>query len=541
MFTVNFTTEILPSCCVWSWTLSRSRGCVQQHAIADAMPPKYHLDTFCSFDIEIIRKLAQIRRPLVACARRHFEVMFAKNAFNFYVKRAQVDSPWSGQLEAYSLRFPAGGHARDRYHSRRPQRPINPPHVTNFRQFDTCTAANPSRLETAMATPNPLLVSLDIKATDKVISIKENGNIDSNFVITHLIKQILLENNKLCFVILHNTLGHYHNVGKRLGYDFLKRIEDGSIRTIEPLKEIVEDIGNGKNYLIDDKEHIVKALYTSIKQNVEELTSTTPNRVYLIIDDVSHLLDLGIDLKYIISFITYCLSLVNNDKVSVVVNTHVCSKSDEIICNNLNYVSDVIIEVLPLKTGISREVTGVMSIEKSGNAQIAQFHFKAYDKGIKTFHLGDFTICKLFTPIDHDALELLNGSINKSESVAFQGRQNRRDHRAARSTFPRRKMTPETTPSSSGSDTSKRQTKSAERLMVAVRIRPLRNDEPQRALYAVNKKNVVLEDNDRSDVLRQKRGYDKQYNFDVVFGEDSTQEEVYEVTTNSLVKDVLNG
>jgi hypothetical protein len=243
--------------------------------------------------------------------------------------------------------------------------------------------------ETAMTTPNPLLVSLDIKATDKVISIKENGNIDSNFVITHLIKQILLENNKLCFVILHNTLGHYHNVGKRLGYDFLKRIEDGSIRTIEPLKEIVEDIGNGKNYLIDDKEHIVKALYTSIKQNVEELTSTTSNRVYLIIDDVSHLLDLGIDLKYIISFITYCLSLVNNDKVSVVVNTHVCSKSDEIICNNLNYVSDVIIEVLPLKTGISREVTGVMSIEKSGNAQIAQFHFKAYDKGIKTFHLGE--------------------------------------------------------------------------------------------------------------------------------------------------------
>jgi hypothetical protein len=111
---------------------------------------------------EIIRKLAQIGRPLVACARRHFEVMFAKNAFNFYVKRAQVDSPWSGLLEAYSLRFPAGrsqidshlsrnpastgGHARDRYHSRRPQRPINPPHVSNFRQFDTCTAANPSRL-----------------------------------------------------------------------------------------------------------------------------------------------------------------------------------------------------------------------------------------------------------------------------------------------------------------------------------------------------------------------------------------------------------
>lgn len=50
-------------------------------------------------------------------------------------------------------------------------------------------------------------------------------------------------------------------------------------------------------------------------------------------------------------------------------------------------------------------------------------------------------------------------------------------------------MTPETTPSSSGSDTSKRPLKSSEeRLMVAVRIRPLKSDEPHRALYAVDKK-----------------------------------------------------
>lgn len=50
-------------------------------------------------------------------------------------------------------------------------------------------------------------------------------------------------------------------------------------------------------------------------------------------------------------------------------------------------------------------------------------------------------------------------------------------------------MTPETTPSSSGSDSSRPSLKSAdERLMVAVRIRPLKADEPQRVLYAVNKK-----------------------------------------------------
>ncbi|KAI4456343.1 kinesin-related [Holotrichia oblita] len=99
------------------------------------------------------------------------------------------------------------------------------------------------------------------------------------------------------------------------------------------------------------------------------------------------------------------------------------------------------------------------------------------------------------------------------------------------------------TPTSSDSDTSRKIPKTAdERLMVAVRIRPLKSDEPQRCLYAINKKDVFLEDDsDRNNALRQKRGSDKQYSFDVVFSEDSTQEDVYDVTTSSLVKDVLNG
>lgn len=140
-------------------------------------------------------------------------------------------------------------------------------------------------------------------------------------------------------------------------------------------------------------------------------------------------------------------------------------------------------------------------------------------------------------------------------------------------------MTPQT-PSSSGSDSSVRVgPKSAEeRLMVAVRVRPLKADESGRALHVLNSKvfieiyiyyclfsnlffkspfifvvfsllilfdfvkTVVLEDGvDKNDVLRQKRGSDKQYNFDVAFGEESSQEEVYNITTRPLVQDVMNG
>ncbi|XP_050298947.1 kinesin-like protein KIF19 [Anthonomus grandis grandis] len=103
-------------------------------------------------------------------------------------------------------------------------------------------------------------------------------------------------------------------------------------------------------------------------------------------------------------------------------------------------------------------------------------------------------------------------------------------------------MSPET-PSSSGSDSSRPPPlKGAEeRLMVAVRVRPLKEDEPHRVLYAANSKTVVLEDADKNDAIRQKKGFERQYTFDVVFNETSSQEEVYNTTTNSLVKDVLNG
>ncbi|XP_043282981.1 kinesin-like protein KIF19 [Venturia canescens] len=78
-----------------------------------------------------------------------------------------------------------------------------------------------------------------------------------------------------------------------------------------------------------------------------------------------------------------------------------------------------------------------------------------------------------------------------------------------------------------------------EKLMVAVRIRPLgEGDIGPRALHAINNKMVMLEDSEND---KQKRGIPRQYLYDVVFGEDSNQEGVYENTTRPLVQDVLDG
>ncbi|XP_041978477.1 kinesin-like protein KIF19 isoform X1 [Aricia agestis] len=84
---------------------------------------------------------------------------------------------------------------------------------------------------------------------------------------------------------------------------------------------------------------------------------------------------------------------------------------------------------------------------------------------------------------------------------------------------------------------------SEEKLMVAVRVRPLRADEGARVVHVVSDKMLVLEEESdtRRDVLRQRRLIDKHYVYDRVFNEESTQDEVYEVVCAPLVGDTLNG
>ncbi|XP_050691538.1 kinesin-like protein KIF19 isoform X3 [Eriocheir sinensis] len=87
----------------------------------------------------------------------------------------------------------------------------------------------------------------------------------------------------------------------------------------------------------------------------------------------------------------------------------------------------------------------------------------------------------------------------------------------------------------------------SEHLMVAVRVRPLANEERQRGSYRIveveDDKMLTLlnQETDRNDHLRQKRNKDKQFIFDRLHGESATQKEVYEATTKALVEDVLAG
>lgn len=234
---------------------------------------------------------------------------------------------------------------------------------------------------------NPVLSALKIDIKDKIISVQENSGADSNFILTHLMKQIFYEKNKVCLVSFHNSIEHYQLIGKKLGYDLNEALNKNNLSIIDPLTDIVNCIGLEESYLQDDKEGVVKTLYLNIEKTLNDLLVNDTKLAYLIIDDLSHLADIAIEISEIISFLNYCISLTNNERIAVVLNNHVGTDVDEIISNNLHYVADVHIEISSLKTGRSQDVTGLMSVERS--SQTNQYQYKAFDRGIRTFHPGE--------------------------------------------------------------------------------------------------------------------------------------------------------
>lgn len=239
-----------------------------------------------------------------------------------------------------------------------------------------------------MSPPNALLACLDVSRDDKIVAVIEDGLADANFIVTHLIKDILENNDKLCLVILHNTIGHYHNVLKRLGCDLLKKVEQGYVKVLEPLKTLADNIESGDVLDSNYSGQFINNLFSNISSGLEKLNSTSES-VYLVIDDLSHLFDLTGNLQSVAHFLNQCVNITNDSIFSVIIGVHVSDGNDKIIRNSLAHVCDLMIEVSSLKTGRTRNVTGVIDIHRMRTEKKDTYHYQATEKEIKPFCPGE--------------------------------------------------------------------------------------------------------------------------------------------------------
>lgn len=224
-------------------------------------------------------------------------------------------------------------------------------------------------------------LQLDQKSLkNQFITIEENNTSDASFLLSSVIDLQIKNKCKIIFVLFHNTIGHYHAIGQKLGYNLLALQESGDLVVIDILKSVSTNID-------------LKNLYFDIKKQISDYQS---NEICLILENVSNLLLLDIELKDAYTFIHYMRTLLCEVKnLSIVASLHNFSscKDHNILLNSLKHTSDLVISVSDLKTGKAIDVSGIFTVKwkekdySKWNEQ-SEYHYQLLDRNIKVFAPG---------------------------------------------------------------------------------------------------------------------------------------------------------
>ncbi|XP_033213427.1 elongator complex protein 6 [Belonocnema kinseyi] len=257
----------------------------------------------------------------------------------------------------------------------------------------------------------------------KLTLIEEQHGSDANFLINSFISSSLEKSQGICLVLFHNTFGHYHNIGMKLGYNLNVLRERGQVSVVEPMKLIasnIHDLGHDSvdaaNVDFNEKcpeedlgvpnimkldPTLVRKLFLPLRNQIYELLKHQES-VTVIIDDLSHLFDLRMSLRDVWFFVRYLRSLMEFEQslsISILTHTYKAdpdSCQPDLIAVGLKHISQLIIVVEPLSTGHAKDVSGKMSIRwkidsvrtKYNWPEKASYLFKLLDRQVKVFAPG---------------------------------------------------------------------------------------------------------------------------------------------------------
>lgn len=257
-----------------------------------------------------------------------------------------------------------------------------------------------------------------VDMTNKMILVEEQHGTSANFLLHSVLRHALKNNQAVCLVLCHNTIGHYHNVGMRCGYNLLSLKEKGQVTVLDLMKLVISDIANdvrkdpeGERRMIIPEVgvtghvDVAHRLFAHVREQYEQAAKFNGS-VVLIVEDLNHLLDFGLGVRDTMYFMRYLRSFVSSCPTwQLCVLVHAYREDPQhsdadMVVNALKYMAHLCVTTEPLKTGYSSNASGKLIVHwrvlpaKSMYSLMERTTrlFKLLDWQVKIFELGASSI-----------------------------------------------------------------------------------------------------------------------------------------------------
>ncbi|KAM6967604.1 elongator complex protein 6 [Aplochiton taeniatus] len=235
---------------------------------------------------------------------------------------------------------------------------------------------------------------------------------DASFLIYHYLSFYLREGCKVCFLGLVQSFSHYSAVSQRLGVNLDQARESGQLLFLEGLKESVgvflDKESNPRSSTFDflrDPSVGLRGLYEFIRGSlVKPVPGADPQAwgpPVLLVDDLSVLLSLGLDVGAVIDFSHYCRATVCSELQGSMVVLVRCEaeeesldkESSEMLLKGLTHQCSLTLLAQGLPTGFCKDIHGQVEVCWQGHGEGKQtqrkvFQYKVHDKGASFFAPG---------------------------------------------------------------------------------------------------------------------------------------------------------
>nr|XP_014353136.1 PREDICTED: elongator complex protein 6 isoform X2 [Latimeria chalumnae] len=231
---------------------------------------------------------------------------------------------------------------------------------------------------------------------------------DGSFLIHHFLSFYIKAGCKVCFVALVQSFSHYSIIAQKLGTNLGAAKERGQLVFLEGLKSSVDILFSEEPrsaqphpfQFISNTGEDLKSLYHCIQTSLSQTDSSTWKFPVLIVDDLSVLLSLGVNVVNVLDFIHYCRATICSKlKGTVVTLAHsdedIGDEEMELIAKLLSHQSSLMLKLEGLATGYCKDVHGEIKITWRGASHIKPqknitevYQYKIQDKNVRFFARG---------------------------------------------------------------------------------------------------------------------------------------------------------